>query len=162
PVPPARPCERDRALAAVTGMALYALFASAVLEAAWGAPPARLGTLDGAAGSLFWSGAPLRCAALRELGGFFLAGAVVVPGQPLVTTGVYRLVRHPSEAGLLAIGIATIALLHSAIAFAIWALFMLPASIARIRREDALLDRAFPIAHARYAARVGALIPRPA
>ena len=155
---------RDRLLALVTGVALYVLFASAVVERALVAPPVPfvdcLLPLAAFGAVSLTLGALLRCAAIRRLGRFFVAEARVVPRQPLVVHGVYRLLRHPSETGLLAASFGAVALLRSAVGLAVWVLVLLPVSVARVRREDAVLGRAFPEAYPRYAARVGALLPR--
>lgn len=138
----------------VSGVALLAVLASAL---ALGRPVGAGWAIAGMA--LFAGGVLLRAAALRALGAWFVSGARLSPGQPLVTSGVYRVLRHPSETGLLAVAAGVALLGGSAIAGAIAAALLLPSVVVRIRREDALLQRAFGAEHAAWARRVGALLP---
>lgn len=45
-------------------------------------------------------GIVLRLLAMRALGDAFTSETVFVPGRPVVTTGLYRWTRHPSDLGL--------------------------------------------------------------
>jgi len=146
PVPP---------LARASALALLAGFWLALTEGSLRAAPTHAvpGLLGGAA---LLSGVALRVAAIRTLGDDFVsthrAGA-------LVTGGVYRVLRHPSETGqlLLALGAA---LLAQSGASALWlAAVILPLTLLRLRREERALLRHAP-AYAAYRARVGGLLPR--
>lgn len=79
------------------------------------------------------------------------------PGA-LVTVGVFSRRRHPSEAGLLAIGLGTTILLESGFGFLVWLMVLVPLVIYRTCREDALLTLAFGHRYRKYATRVRALI----
>ena len=50
-----------------------------------------------------WLGLALRIWAIAALGGGFRTTVEVEPGQPVVSSGPYRSIRHPSYAGLLLI-----------------------------------------------------------
>jgi protein-S-isoprenylcysteine O-methyltransferase Ste14 len=50
-----------------------------------------------------WLGLALRIWAIAALGGGFRTTVAVEPGQPVVSSGPYRSIRHPSYAGLLLI-----------------------------------------------------------
>lgn len=153
---PARLAPADRLLAALTGAAL--------LAGAWLAlhGPASF-TLGGLPPSLsavgLAAGVALRVAAVRRLGARFVTGTVAGPG-PLVTDGVYRRLRHPSEAGLVLAALCGGLLLRSAPALALAAGVVLPAAALRARREDRLLAAAHGAAHAAWRERAGMLVPR--
>ncbi len=53
------------------------------------------------AASLLLGGLVLRWAAILTLGRFFTAAIAIHEGQPVITAGPYRYVRHPSYTGLL-------------------------------------------------------------
>jgi protein-S-isoprenylcysteine O-methyltransferase len=145
-------------LALFSGLSLLGLFWAALLEASLRPQPAGLGSAAAGSG-LLAAGILLRCAAIRTLGRHFVSRPQVLPGQSLVRSGPYRLVRHPSETGLLAIGLGAGLLLESGAALLLWAAALLPSSLLRVGREERLLDRAFGEEHRRYRARVPALLP---
>lgn len=149
----------DRCLASTTAAALWAMLAGAVALRA-GAPPGLGGSwLGGAVGvALFVAGVALRAAAMRELGAHFVTEAR--SGQRLVTEGAFGWVRHPSEAGLVAIGAGIVALVPHAALVAVFLGLLAPSIWLRVRREDRALALSAPLAHARYAAGVGAVAPR--
>jgi len=124
--------------AAATGLGLLALQVAAAL---WRRPAGLAVPLIGAA--LMLLGGGLRLWAIRALGASFRTEHEVHPGQRLVRSGPYALARHPSEIGLLSFALGTSALTGSWPAAAIWALVLLPASLLRLRREEALLSAAF-------------------
>jgi protein-S-isoprenylcysteine O-methyltransferase len=80
-------------------------------------------------------------------------------GTRLRTTGVYRVVRHPSEAGTLAVAAGASALLSSPWALALAGLVLLPLVVVRVRREDVVLAREIGAPFRAYARRVGGLLP---
>jgi len=125
--------------AAATGSGLLVLQIAAVVwrEPRW---PGLL-TILGAA--LMILGGHLRLWAIHALGESFRTEHEVHAGQELVRTGPYAFARHPSEIGLLAFALGTAVLAHSWVAAAVWASFLLPTSVLRVRREEALLRAAF-------------------
>lgn len=154
---PARLSGTDRALAALTGGALLA----GAWLGLWTAPAFTPGSLAlAAATALLAGGIALRVAAVRQLGASFATGIHADTRQPLVTHGVYRRIRHPSEAGLIVAAIAAAVLLRSAAALALAALAVVPAAVARSRREDRALAAAHGEAHAAWRRRAGMLLPR--
>jgi protein-S-isoprenylcysteine O-methyltransferase Ste14 len=124
--------------AAVTGIGLLGLQIAAVV---WSSPRALELSIAGAA--LMVLGGGLRLWAIRTLGDSFRTEHEVHEGQRLVRSGPYALTRHPSELGLLAFALGASALTGSWPAAAIWAAVLLPASVVRLRREEALLRAAF-------------------
>ena len=80
-------------------------------------------------------GIGLRFAAIRALGDAFTSETAFVPGRPLVETGLYRWMRHPSDAGLVlyAAGIAVLG--GSAIAGA-FAIMVTATAALRIVEEE--------------------------
>jgi len=125
--------------AAATGLGLLALEALAV---AFRADRGAEAPVVGAA--LVLSGGALRLWAIRELGASFRTEHEVDGGQALVRSGPYAFSRHPSEIGLLAYALGVAAFMQSWPAAAVWAAVLLPSSLVRIRREEALLRAAFP------------------
>jgi len=101
----------------------------------------------------------LLAAALRHLGQQWRIHAVAAADHELVTTGPYRLVRHPVLASLL------ILLVSNAIVVSRWeaGVFALAIYIAgteiRVRAEDGLLARRFPESFPAYRSRVRAYVP---
>jgi protein-S-isoprenylcysteine O-methyltransferase Ste14 len=98
-------------------------------------------------------------AAAYELGLHFRIKAVIAADHELITTGPYRLVRHPIYASMLGL------LVSNAMVVARWesalcaiAVYILGTEI-RVRAEDGLLERRFPEAFPAYRARVPAYLP---
>ena len=89
---------------------------------AWGALP-------------FGVGVVLRLVAIRRLGARFTHGVELVPGHRLETQGVYRWMRHPSEVGLLLVGLGTGLLLGSVL----WVPLMFLPMALRVHAEERLL-----------------------
>lgn len=148
----------DQLLAGISALALLAIYEVGLIERAGQSLEMNLPTLAAGA-TLAALGVALRCVAIRELGRYFVTEARVAPDQPLITTGIYARARHPSETGLLAMGLGASILLQSFAALVLWALVLVPSSLARIRREDRILERAFPSHHRHYMQRVAALLP---
>lgn len=85
-------------------------------------------------------GIALRFAAIRALGASFTSETVLVPGRPVVTTGLYRWTRHPSDLGLVlyAGGVTTLGASKGALGFSIVVL----ATVAwRIAGEESIRSR---------------------
>jgi protein-S-isoprenylcysteine O-methyltransferase Ste14 len=80
-------------------------------------------------------GIGLRFAAIRALGDAFTSETVFVPGRPIVTTGLLRWTRHPSDLGLVlyAGGLATLAM--SAPAFGLAILVTATAALRVVKEE---------------------------
>ena len=138
--------------ALATGVLLLSVFVVAVGSGGtWPAPWA------GAIVMLL--GIALRGAAMRSLGESFVSDVRAAPRDQLVAHGLYAVLRHPSEAGLLCIAGGAAWLLGSTPAIAVFALVLVPTVVIRVRHEDRKLRALFGPAHAAYSRRVPALIP---
>jgi protein-S-isoprenylcysteine O-methyltransferase Ste14 len=103
-------------------------------------------------------GAALLMWASHYLGRFLVHEAAIFPDHTLITTGPYRLIRHPIYSGYLAL------LLGSGLGMLnIWLLLLWPLSFIGIRiqagAEERLLDLRFGQAYQRYANSTGMLVP---
>lgn len=87
-------------------------------------------------------GIGLRVLAIRALGAGFTSSEVPMPGRPIVRTGIYRYLRHPSEIGLVAVALGLAGLSESRIALGVVAAVIVPTSLLRIRRENEALRAA--------------------
>lgn len=148
----------DGCLAVLTGVLILIVFWTAIVEHMALAPRAS-GTRQMPGILLMLGGVALRREAVRTLGAFFVTPIVVRAGQPLVQRGVYRLVRHPSEAGILAIAAGACLLLESRMGLVLVGGGLLPLVVWRVRREDRVLEEAFGRTFERYAERVQRLVP---
>ena len=87
---------------------------------------------------LFFTGIALRLGAIRALGTVYSHHVVRLEQHPLVTTGPYRLVRHPAYAGMLVANLGFILFFRNPASVAAW-LVLLGALIWRIRTEERVL-----------------------
>ena len=104
-------------------------------------------------------GLALRIAAMAQLGSRFSPLVAVQRQHPLETRGLYARLRHPGYLGswLTACG----AMLAFGSALGLLVLIPFSALIsARVRREEALLERHFGDVYRRYRERTGAFVPR--
>lgn len=104
-------------------------------------------------GVLMAAGITLRSAAMRALGRNFVSEVKAAPR--LVSAGIYRRMRHPSELGLLALTLGAGLLFGSWVSVTAWLLVMLPLVLVRVRAEDRELRCGFGSAHVEYCGRVG-------
>jgi protein-S-isoprenylcysteine O-methyltransferase Ste14 len=108
---------------------------------------------------LLVGGLVLRWTAIITLGRFFTAKIAIHQGQPVMTSGPYRYVRHPSYAGLL------LAFIGLGVFFGNWLsviVLFVPITFAvvhRIRLEESVLAGALGPAYCAYCARTKRLIP---
>ncbi|SPR95953.1 methyltransferase family protein [Cupriavidus taiwanensis] len=108
--------------------------------------------------ALFASGGVLRLWPVFVLGRRFSGLVAIQPGHTLVTTGVYGVIRHPSYLGLLISSLGWVLAFRSGVGVVL-TLLMVPALLARIRAEEALLRDQFPDAYASYCTRTWRLLP---
>jgi len=91
--------------------------------------------------ALFAAGMGLRHWAIRTLGARWSTRVIVLPGEPLVTTGPFRWLRHPNYLAV-AVEVAALPLVHAAwitaVAFSVLNGMLLR---ERIRVEDAALSK---------------------
>lgn len=112
-----------------------------------------------------WLGVPLvllggvlSTLSVAQLGANFSGYVTLQEGHTLVTGGLYRRLRHPRYAGIIAYSLG-LALVHRAVPGVLTAALVLAALAARIRYEEALLEREFGDAWRAYAARTPRLLP---
>jgi protein-S-isoprenylcysteine O-methyltransferase Ste14 len=104
-------------------------------------------------------GFALRLAAMLQLGSRFSPLVVVQEGHRLETRGAYARVRHPGYLGAWLACAGSALAFGSALAWPLVAAFAM-VLLARIRREESLLEGHFGDAWRAYRARSGALLPR--
>jgi protein-S-isoprenylcysteine O-methyltransferase Ste14 len=101
-------------------------------------------TLDGDAirwlGVLFTAGGALRIWPVFVLGRRFSGLVAIQPGHALVTTGLYRVIRHPSYLGLLVNSLRWALAFRSGVGVLLTAA-LVPPLVARIRAEERLCAR---------------------
>ena len=120
---------RERA----TGLALLAVHAGGLVE------HLARDTAGLWAGALvIAAGIALRVAAIVTLGPAFSSGDLPPPRR--VSSGIYRAMHHPSEAGLLLAAAGTALLLDSLVAAAVTLLVLAPLSLHRTAAESRLLN----------------------
>lgn len=145
-------------LGAITGLCMLVIFWVALVENTVSAP-SYVTHWRCVGGLLMGGGVCLRYLAIRRLGCFFVSEITVIPGQPLVQSGIYRFMRHPSEAGNLAIVFGACVLLGSLIGLALCSLALMPVILCRVRLEDRCLENVFGDEFRAFATRVKRLVP---
>jgi len=107
---------------------------------------------------LFAAGGALRLWPVFVLGRRFSGLVAIQPGHELVTSGVYRVIRHPSYLGLLVNSLGWALAFRSSVGVLLTAL-LVPPLVARMRAEEALLLAHFGSEYEAYLARTSRLIP---
>ncbi|MDX2149648.1 MAG: isoprenylcysteine carboxylmethyltransferase family protein [Bryobacteraceae bacterium] len=105
------------------------------------------------------AGLLLAWAALTHLGDQWRVNAVVTEDHRLVTSGPYRVVRHPIYTSLLAMVAGTGLLVTSWVLLAAALLFYAAGTEIRVRSEDALLASHFGAEHEAWRRRTKTWIP---
>jgi protein-S-isoprenylcysteine O-methyltransferase Ste14 len=108
---------------------------------------------------LFAAGGALRLWPVFVLGHRFSGLVAIQPGHRLVTTGIYRIVRHPSYLGLL-VGTLGWGLAFRSGVGVLLAALLIPPLFARIRAEERLLRSEFGADYDAYCRRTPRLVPR--
>jgi protein-S-isoprenylcysteine O-methyltransferase Ste14 len=109
--------------------------------------------------ALFACSIALRIVAVAQLGKGYSVNLGVRPDQPLVTTGMYGVVRHPGYMSLM-IGFDGIALCYNHLLPSLLCVVVPALAIAwRIRVEEAVLEKAFGGEYRAYRARTRAIVP---
>ncbi|GLZ50023.1 hypothetical protein Acsp06_62080 [Actinomycetospora sp. NBRC 106375] len=123
------------------------------------ATTARLPAVSGPLGiAVQVAGVGLRVRAMRALGGHYSRGLRVAEGQPVVTSGPYRYVRHPGYLAAVLAWLGAALSTRNAVPVAITLLAVGTAYRHRIDAEEALLVNDLP-GYAEYAATTGRLVP---
>ncbi|HEY3276879.1 MAG TPA: isoprenylcysteine carboxylmethyltransferase family protein [Syntrophorhabdaceae bacterium] len=107
---------------------------------------------------LFALGGLLRLWPVFVLGSRFSGLVSIQPGHMLVTSGVYRVIRHPSYLGLIINMVGWALAFRSVIGILLCAL-TIPVLLARIRAEERLLLGQFGDEYESYCSRTWRLIP---
>jgi protein-S-isoprenylcysteine O-methyltransferase Ste14 len=107
---------------------------------------------------LFTAGGGLRLWPVFVLGRRFSGLVAIQPGHELVTSGVYRVIRHPSYLGLLINSLAWGLAFRSGVGVLLTAL-LIPPLLARIHAEERLLRTQFGGEYDAYRNRTWRLIP---
>lgn len=155
PVSLGRPGTPPREVATLItyGLTRFATVAAALFPVPLGAePPVR----EAVALAVFAAGVTLRLVAIRTLGRFYSHHVIRHDGHEIVSTGPYRLIRHPAYAGMLLGHVGLI------VFFFTWPALVLLVGLAgvlswRIRVEERTL-LVLP-AYSAYAARHARLLP---
>lgn len=117
-----------------------------------GEPTACLGA------TLFLIGTVLRLAAVRALGARHSVWVAVQSGHALVTTGLYRFIRHPSYVGAL-LAVFGWALVFRSGPGLLLAVLIVPPILSRTRAEEQLLLAEFGEEYESYRRRTWRLLP---
>jgi protein-S-isoprenylcysteine O-methyltransferase Ste14 len=107
---------------------------------------------------LFAAGGTLRIWPVFVLGYRFSGLVAIQPGHTLVTSGIYRIIRHPSYLGLLINSLGWSLTFRSAVGVLLTLLLILPL-FARISAEENLLRSQFGDEYDAYCSRTWRLIP---
>lgn len=110
-------------------------------------------------GGLMLLGCVLRLTAILTLGLQFRTEVSTSACSRLVRHGVYRVMRHPSETGLLAVALGAALLLGSFSAALLWIIVLAPLVFCRLALEERLLVARHGARYERYRRRVRRLIP---
>jgi protein-S-isoprenylcysteine O-methyltransferase Ste14 len=143
----------------ILGFVVVGLVSSVTMLGTLPAPAGPIHTAIAAAGIVLLVAAGLFAIwGYRSLGRQFASDAEVRPDTVLVTTGAFRLVRHPMYLAVLLLWAGSALALLSALMALCW-VALLPAFVARSRAEERLLAHYFGSAYDAYAARVPMLVP---
>jgi protein-S-isoprenylcysteine O-methyltransferase Ste14 len=120
-------------------------------------------TLDGetvrwAGVVLFAAGGALRIWPVFVLGCRFSGLVAIQPGHTLVTSGIYRVIRHPSYLGLLVTSLGWALAFRSGVGVLLTAL-LIPPLVFRMHAEERLLRTQFGKEYDLYCSRTSRLIP---
>ena len=109
---------------------------------------------------MFIAGSLLRGASIQQLGDCFRSDFTVPAHHRLVRDGVYRYLRHPSETGLLLVGLGAAVMFGSTVSLTLWLCILAPLTLLRIALEEQSLLEAFGDEYRAYRRNTGGLVPR--
>lgn len=107
---------------------------------------------------LYAGGMVLRLWPVFMLGRRFSGLVAIQPGHSLLTTGIYRVIRHPSYLGMLVLSLGWALAFRSGVGVLLVILMIVPV-IGRINAEEQLLRSQFGAEYDAYRARTSRLIP---
>jgi protein-S-isoprenylcysteine O-methyltransferase Ste14 len=108
---------------------------------------------------LFWSGISLRLWSIHTLGRYFTVIVQTSRDQPVITDGPYRVIRHPSYAGLLLIFLAAGLFIGNWLSLLSLTVAMASGLVFRIRVEERALMQNLGDGYRAYAATHKRLVP---
>jgi len=144
---------------------LVLMVAAGVLVASFAlrdVPSAAIGPVTAARGValvLLWAGIALRQWSFRTLGRYFTFTIETSGDQPVIATGPYRVLRHPSYTGLLLVLVGIGLLLGNWLSLLAVAVAVTAALVYRIGVEERALEAALGDRYREYAATRKRLIP---
>jgi protein-S-isoprenylcysteine O-methyltransferase Ste14 len=95
-----------------------------------------------------------------DLGRHWRVTTEITEGHKLVTTGVFKHIRHPMYSAHFLWGIAQAFLIHNWIAGLASLIVMLPMYLLRVRREEKMMLEQFGVEYHKYMKQTGRIIPR--
>ena len=141
--------------ASVVAGALFAALASKVAATAFSYGL----VIFGISLTVAWAGIALRWWSFRTLGRYFTFTVMTSANQPVITSGPYRYLRHPSYAGLLLIIVGIGFSYGNWLSLACLIFFPMIGFVYRIRVEEAALSATLGDAYTTYASGRKRLIP---
>ena len=108
---------------------------------------------------LFWGGISLRFWSIRTLGRYFTVIVQTSSDQPVITDGPYRVIRHPSYAGLILIVVAVGLFIGNWLSLVSLIVAITGGLVFRIRVEERALLQNLGDGYRRYAATHKRLVP---
>ena len=108
---------------------------------------------------LFWGGISLRLWSIRTLGRYFTVTVQTSSDQPVITDGPYRVIRHPSYAGLLLVFVAGGLFIGNWWSLVALSVAMTGGLVFRIRVEERALLQNLGDGYRDYAATHKRLVP---
>lgn len=108
--------------------------------------------------AIFAAGGVLRLTPVFVLGRRFSGLVAIQAGHTLVTTRIYRFIRHPSYLGLLLTVLGWALSFRSGVGLLLVA-FLMPPLLSRIHAEERLLEMQFGDEYRAYTSRTSRLIP---
>ena len=106
------------------------------------------------------AGLLLRWWSIIHLGRFFTVDVAVAPGQPVIESGPYKLIRHPSYAGALMVVLGVALCFGNLISGLILLVPYIALLLQRIRIEETALVRGMGESYRQYMKRTKRLCPR--
>ncbi len=149
----------DRGSALGIFVAMIGTQFAAAVDFALHAPDARAGAPFFAGAAIALAGFALRYWSIQVLGRFFTAEVRVAGDHEVVTSGPYRVLRHPSYTGAMLVALGTAIAFGSVLGVALVAALCVPAYLYRIATEERALVAQLGAAYADYRSRTWGLVP---
>lgn len=108
---------------------------------------------------LFVFGLIVRWVAIQKLSGLFTVKISIMEDHKLITSGIYKYIRHPSYTGMIMYYIGLGLLMHNFISIGILIVLPLSAILIRIHYEEKTLETHFKNQYTEYKKKSWKLIP---